>query len=114
MWANVLAQAEQSGAIGRILISLGLMIGALVVLGVALMALRRRLLAPERAPEAGMFEQLRRMQADGRITPQEYDAIRQRVVSRLAGNEGGSRTDSRGVGVSERVDSSQPGQPPIG
>ena len=117
MWAHALAQAGQSEAIGRILMWLGLMIGALVVLGVVLTALRRRLLAPARAPEAGMFDQLRRMREEGRITPEEYDAIRQRMVSRLAGNEGpsreGSGTDSPGVGASGRVESSQPRQPPI-
>lgn len=135
MWAHVLAQSGQSEAVGQIVLWVGVMVGALVVLAVVLMALRRRLLAPARAPEAGMFDHLRRMRQEGSITPEEYDAIRQRIVSRLAGNVSpprnesqpgdespladesaagsGLRTDSPGVDRSERVDSSQPRQPPI-
>lgn len=135
MWAHVLAQSGQSEAVGQIVLWVGVMVGALVVLAVVLMALRRRLLAPARAPEAGMFDHLRRMRQEGSITTEEYDAIRQRIVSRLAGNEShprnesqagneshladesparsDPRTDSPGVDRSERVDSSQPRQPPI-
>jgi len=128
MWAYVMAQAGGGGggqpALGEILLPLGLMIAVLVVLGVVLMALRRRLLAPVRVPEAGMFEQLRRMREEGSITPQEYDAIRQKIVSRVAGetmrserSAGGSeapeRTDSEAVTARAEADSSRPRQPPI-
>lgn len=136
MWALVLAQSGQSEAVGQIVLWVGVMVGALVVLAIVLMALRRRLLAPAKAPEAGLFDHLRRMRQEGSITTEEYDAIRQRIVSRMAGNgsppqnesqsaphesdtasespaASGLRTDSRGEGGSERVDSSQPRQPPI-
>jgi hypothetical protein len=117
----VLAQAGQSVAIGRILLWVGVLIAVLVVLAIVLMALRRRLLLPDQPPEVGMFEHLRRMREEGSISPEEYDAIRRRVATRLSGRESEapgesgreSRTDSRGSDVSERVDSSPERQPPI-
>jgi hypothetical protein len=116
MWAQVLAQAGQSQAVGEILLWVGVLVAALVVLGIVLVALRKRLLAPVRAPEAGMFDQLRRMREEGSITSEEYDAIRQRMVARVAGRDttgGEERPDSRAVGVNEGADSSRPRQPPI-
>ncbi|MFG0283387.1 MAG: hypothetical protein ACF8R7_03105 [Phycisphaerales bacterium JB039] len=84
MWVT-LGQTGGSAALPRLLVSLGLMIAAVVVLGVILVALRRRLLAPQRDQPAGMFEDLRRMLKEGRITQEEYDAVRRRVASRIAG-----------------------------
>lgn len=81
-----LAQTD-STAVGRALLWIGFMIGALVVLSVVLVALRRRLLRPDPEPAVGMFEHLRRMKAEGTITEEEYDAVRRRMASRLAGRD---------------------------
>lgn len=124
MWSLVVAQAEQSGAVGRIVVSVGLMVGALIVLAVILAALRRRLLAPAREPTAGMFEHLRKMRDEGTISPEEYDAIRRQMVSKAAGRPAADetasatptmppRTDSRSSQATPGADSSRTGQPPI-
>lgn len=125
MWSLVVAQAEQSGAVGRIVVSVVLMVGALIVLAVILAALRKRLLAPVREPSVGMFEHLRKMREEGAISPEEYDAIRRQMVSKAAGRPaqdetgpadappGPLRTDSRGSHASPGADSSRTRQPPI-
>ena len=85
IWVAAIGQSAGSAALPRLLLSLGLMIAALVVLGIVLVALRRRLLTPQRDQPTGMFEDLRRMLREGRITQEEYDAVRRRVASRIAG-----------------------------
>lgn len=125
MWWLVVAQAEQSGAVGRIVVSVVLLVGALIVLGVILAALRRRLLAPAREPALGMFEHLRKMREEGTISPEEYDAIRRQMVSKAAQRpsadepapaeppSGPPRTDSRSSQATAEADSSRTRQPPI-
>src|SRR5690606_17501300 len=109
MWAHVLAQSGQSEAVGQIVLWVGVMVGALVVLAVVLRAPRRRLLAPAREPEAGMFDHLRRRRQEGSTSPQEYDTIRQRIDLRLAGNESPPRNESQPGDESPLADESPAG-----
>ena len=90
-----LLAAQGAAATPRVLLALGLMIVALLVLSVVLLALRRRLLSPDRDATTGLFDDLRQMLREGRITQEEYDAVRKRMAARLSG---------------ERTASPQPGE----
>lgn len=86
----VLSQAEGSKDPTKLLIWLGIFIIAVVILGVAIMLVRRRVLGGEdhRAGEQGFFDELREMRDSGKMTPEEYDLARKSLASRLAGREG--------------------------
>lgn len=71
------------------LLAIGLMIGAIVLLSIVLLALRRRMLASGRDQEAmGLFEEIRRLHASGELTDDEYEQARQRMIARVKGESG--------------------------
>ncbi len=64
-------------------------IGAVIVLvllaGVVIMAIRRRLLRTDQsATDAGLFESLRAMRDRGEISREEYDRAKRSMVEKLA------------------------------
>ncbi len=75
-----------SGAIGPTLVTLGVLIALLIVLGAGLVWFRRRVLTPRgRTDGAALIEDLRRMRDTGQITPEEFDAAKAAAVARLTG-----------------------------
>jgi hypothetical protein len=65
----------------------GLLIVAAVGLGLAILILRRYLLAKDIGGEAhvGLMESLRAMRDEGRISPEEFDIAKRRMAARAAG-----------------------------
>lgn len=81
-------QVQQNDLPGMLL-AIGLLIGAIVVLSVVLLALRRRMLASERDQEAiGLFEEIRRLHAAGELTDEEFQQARSRMIARAKGTSG--------------------------
>lgn len=83
----VLAQTQGQKDPTKLLIWIGIFIVAVVILGVAIMLVRRRVLGNEdsRAGEQGFFDELRAMRDSGKMTEEEYDLARKSLAARLAG-----------------------------
>lgn len=79
--ATFLARSD----ISSMLLWLGALIALVAVLGVAILAARRRLLAPARLSEgpASALSDLRSMRDRGEITPEEFDRARAKIVARM-------------------------------
>jgi putative oligomerization/nucleic acid binding protein len=72
--------------LGPYLIWLGVMMAAVIVAGVFLLILRGSVLGKGRArSEAGLLENLRSMRERGEISPEEFDAAKSAMASRMAG-----------------------------
>ncbi len=70
-----------------VLIAVGLMIGALIVLSVVLLAMRRRMIASsEDASSMGLFEEIRQLHAKGELTDEEFEEARRRMIERMKGS----------------------------
>ncbi|MFN0132654.1 MAG: hypothetical protein ACKVW3_09020 [Phycisphaerales bacterium] len=71
--------------LGSALLWLGVLITLVVAAGLAILAIRRRALggADESSP-ASLMEEMRRMRDDGRMTPEEFEATKRRLVARAA------------------------------
>lgn len=81
LWA-----ARGQKAIGPYLLTIGVLILAVVVLGIVVVLLRRRLLAKDAAADhGGLLDGLRGMRDRGEISVEEYDAARRRMVAKLSG-----------------------------
>jgi uncharacterized membrane protein len=70
-----------------LIIGLGAIIVIVLLAGLAVMAMRRRLLVKDSsaATQGRLMDDLRAMRDKGEITPQEYDAARATMAARLAG-----------------------------
>ncbi|MBX3317127.1 MAG: SHOCT domain-containing protein [Phycisphaeraceae bacterium] len=77
---GTIAQTEAAGAVVWALI----LIGAAIIGGFVILAVRKRMLSPERTDmeSEGLFDSLRRMRDSGEISRQEYDAARKRIIER--------------------------------
>lgn len=82
----VLAQAPRTPP-SQVFMVVGLLIGAAVVLGLVILLVRRKMLGGESASaqQSGLMDQLRRLRDSGELTPEEYDAARKSMVSRMTG-----------------------------
>lgn len=89
-----LAQSRQAPPV-ELWIWLGALVVATLVLGVILLAMRRRLLDSDDAePGAGsMLDDLRAMRDRGEISQAEYDHTRKTIAARAAGREPPPRPD---------------------
>ncbi len=69
------------------LVAVGLLIAAVMILGLIVLALRKRLFREERADEAGagLLDDLREALREGRMTQQEFDAAKRAMVARITG-----------------------------
>ncbi|CAG0955012.1 hypothetical protein PHYC_00414 [Phycisphaerales bacterium] len=79
--------AQQTRDPTRLLLWLGIFIVAVVILGVAIMMVRRRVLGSDmsRETEQGFLDELRQMRDSGKMTKEEYDLARKSLTARLAG-----------------------------
>ena len=83
-------------------IAVGLLIGLVVLLGLAILAMRKHLLSQDASDRghAGFMDELRRSLRDGRISQEEYDAARKAMVARLTGQATPEKSPQRGRGSS--------------
>jgi len=83
---QVLAQAGGQRDISSFSLWLGVLIVGVVVAGVVLMWVRRRILSDPSGTDAGagLMANLRRMRDSGEISTQEYDAARKAMATRAA------------------------------
>ena len=81
---EMLAQTPRTSP-SQIFFVVGLLIGAAVVLGLVILLVRRKMLGVESstADQAGLMDQLRHLRDSGEITPEEFDAARKSMVSRM-------------------------------
>jgi hypothetical protein len=72
---------------GEYLATVGVLIVVVVAAALVLLKYRGRLLArdSDAALHEGLFENLRRMRNQGRLTQEEYDAARRKMVAKAAG-----------------------------
>lgn len=73
---------------GQILLWVFLLIVLIVVGGLGVMALRRRLLSKDRGTDtSGLMDDMRAMHARGELSDEEYDRVRKRMAARAAGRD---------------------------
>ena len=92
---------EGSRDVGTVLVTTGLLIGAVILGGLILMWLRRRMTTETRGgSDATVMESLREMRDSGAISAEEYEAARQGVIERMRGE---IQTGSTGAANSSGV-----------
>lgn len=81
-------QATPKGDIMPALLWLGVLIVATVVLGLVVLAVRKRVLAnsSDVAHEAGLMDSLRAMRDRGEMTNEEFEATRRAMIERVRAN----------------------------
>ena len=81
--------ATRTFPVSQVLIYLGIGVGIVVVAGLIVLWLRKRMLAADRgAAETGLLDDLREMRTRGEITDEEFTAAKQAMTARLAGELG--------------------------
>lgn len=68
-----------------VIIWVGALILAVLLLGIVILLLRKRLFARDADDASGMLSELRRMHKSGELSTQEYDAARKALTVRVAG-----------------------------
>lgn len=83
----IFAQAAKSADTMRVVLWVGLLIGALMVLGAVIMVVRTKILVKETGSNksAGPLEDLRRMRETGAISEAEFSAAKAKIAARLRG-----------------------------
>jgi hypothetical protein len=77
---------------------IGVMIGALTVVTIAILAIRGRLLGKDAGGvQKGMLDDLRAMRDRGEMTQAEFDAARAAMIARLAPGRAGAPASARPV-----------------
>lgn len=68
----------------HLVLAIAALIAAVMLLGLIIMVMRKRLLARDNAADAGrsFMEDLRRMRDRGEITQDEFDSTRRRIIER--------------------------------
>ncbi|MCC6321932.1 MAG: SHOCT domain-containing protein [Phycisphaerales bacterium] len=97
-----LAQTTAEKSPMRLLLVVGLLMAAVLTLGLVIMALRKRLL-DKNAVNTGagsLLEDIRAMRSRAEISEEEYQAMRQRIIRKMS--------PSSGAGLSAGGDSSHP------
>lgn len=92
-----------------VLIWVGALILAVLLLGIVILLLRKRLFAREADDASGMLSELRRLHKSGELSTQEYDAARKALTVRVAG-----RASAPQPGKPERTHSDTPRPAPDG
>lgn len=119
--ALVVAQGagQSSTATGPLLLWLGVLIVLVFGAGIAVMLIRKRLLSSHesRAEMAGsLFEQLRRMHAEGELSDEEYDRARRKLAGRAAeamDAHAGSRLGGKSAAAGEETGEFAPRKPKV-
>lgn len=84
----MLPLAQSSTPTGQILLWVFVLIVVIVVGGLAVLELRRRLLSKDRGSmSAGLMDEMRTMHARGELSDEEYDRVRKRMAARAAGRD---------------------------
>lgn len=83
-----LAQSAIGGSVisVQVLIWVGALIVAVLILGIIILLIRRKLFTKDTDTAAGMLADLRRMHKAGELTTAEYDAARKALTARFAAN----------------------------
>ncbi|MCE7972967.1 MAG: SHOCT domain-containing protein [Leptolyngbya sp. PLA1] len=78
------ADPAQSARSTQLVVAIAALIAAVMLLGLIIMIMRKRLLARDAGADAGrsFMEDLRRMRDRGEITQEEFDATRRRIIER--------------------------------
>lgn len=86
---NATRSSTDPQALGPVLAVIGMVIGIVVVAGVVILLIRKRLFAEglDEVVSGSIFEDLRRMRDEGDISIEEYDYLRQCVAAKVAGHE---------------------------
>lgn len=91
---TILAQAS-AGSAGRdptkLLIVIGLLIVMVLIFGLAVLQLRRKILAKDDSPSApaSILDELRSMRKRGEITEEEYQAARRKMIDKMSPRSAG-------------------------
>jgi hypothetical protein len=87
-WSIVIAAGTgKDRDLGPFLMTLAVLIVVVVVAGLVLIALRKRMLAGDEEGVGSIFEDLRQMRAEGTISEAEYEYLRRCMAARAAGRE---------------------------
>lgn len=74
----------QSSTSVDVLLWVGALIVAVLILGIVILIIRKRLFTRDSDAAAGLLNDLRRMHKTGELTTEEYDAARKALTSRVA------------------------------
>lgn len=92
----------QAKSIGPYVTWIGVMMGALALVTIAILAFRARVLGKDSGgDQAGMLDDLRAMRDRGEITPEEFDAAKAAMIARLAPARGSGATPPRPAPMSK-------------
>lgn len=105
----ILAQSTQSGSTMRVVLWVGLLIGAAMLLGAVVMVLRAKLLmkGAATAGDVGPLEELRRLRDAGQITTEEFAAARTKIAAKVRDSAKAERPVG-GKGSEERSSGTRP------
>src|SRR3954470_24108623 len=88
----LLAQAPPQGRAdtGAVFVWIAALIGIVLVGGIVMVVLRRRMFAADSTSEAtgGLMESLRRLKDSGQMSQEEYDAARKAMATRVMQAQG--------------------------
>jgi hypothetical protein len=81
-----LARAPSGAQTGEVLLWVGVLIAMIMAATIAILILRKRLLAEDTQADSGSFmDELREARNRGEITPEEFDATRARLIEKMKG-----------------------------
>lgn len=84
----LLAQSATNRNLGPVLLQLGLLIVAVLVLGLVILAVRKAMFKEDDAGAGGsLLDDLRGLRDSGEISEVEYDYLRKCIAARVAGKE---------------------------
>lgn len=89
-WTGAVLAQARTGAREQALMWVGVLILVVVIAGVVMMLVRRRMMGGESTSEKAesLMTSVRRMRDEGRLSAEEYDAIRKRLVNQAAAGMG--------------------------
>lgn len=108
--ALLLAQVE----FGRYVVALGVLLAFVIVAGLVVLVIRRRLLGSEGGSDdsGGVFGQLRGMRDRGEISDEEFERIRGVMIDRMRGGDERPGSATGSITESSRPPSSSPPERP--
>ncbi len=84
----LLLVAARARSVTPVLLWVSALILLVLALGLIILFMRRRLLSKDAGEaDAGLMDELRSLRDQGRISPEEYDAARKRMVAGFAGRK---------------------------
>ncbi len=83
----VLAQRGSSQDVMNVLILLAVLIGLVLIAGVVMLVVRKRMIRNEQVLAGSVFDDLKRMRDEAQISQHEYDYLRKAIAAKAAGRE---------------------------